>query len=213
MPECSYCGAGFDDEEPLLQHKADTHESELGTIDQRRVAELDGDDGGGLPTGPIVLVGVIAIAVAMVGYVIFFAGGGSAGGAGEPGAYGSTHEHGPMEMRVLGDRVDFSQSQYQVAADRFHFENGDGQIWHTHAEGVTIQWAMETLGINVTENSVTYDGATYRDSDPEYNVTVAVDGESADPSSFVLEGPSDPALAEQQGDSVLIAVERTNESA
>lgn len=211
MPECSYCEASFDDEEALLRHMAETHEGELGTIDQRRVADLEGDGDGGLPTGPIVLVGVIVIALAMVAYVIVFAGGGSAGGDGEPGQYGSTHEHGVMEMTVLGEDVDFSQSQYQQAANRFHFENNDGRIWHTHATGVTLAWGMETLGINVTEDSVTYDGTTYRDSDPQYDVSVTVDGEPVDPTTYVFDGTSDPAQA-SQGDHVQIVVERANET-
>lgn len=210
MPECSYCGETFDDETAHLEHLRDEHAGDLGTIDQRRVAALD-DESSDFPTGPVVLGGVFLIAAAVVAYVIFFAGGGGAAGDG-PGPMGSAHEHGTMEMVVLGDTVDFSQDQYQLAADRFHFESGVGEVWHTHATGVTLQWAMGTLpDIEVTADSVTYQGTTYENSDPAYEVIVEVNGEPVDPAEHVLEGVSDPSLADQ-GDSVRIVVRETDGS-
>lgn len=203
MPECSYCGETFDEETAHLEHLEAEHAGELGTIDRRRVAALDDDDGD-FPTGPVVLGGVLLIAAAVVGYVIFIGGSGGAGNG--PGAMGSAHEHGTMEMVVLGEPVDFSQDRYQLAADRFHFEAGNGEVWHAHASGVTLQWAMGTLpGIEVTADSVTYRGTTYADSDPEYEVVIEVNGEPVDPAEHVLEGVSDPERA-AQGDSVRIVV-------
>jgi hypothetical protein len=118
-----------------------------------------------------------------------------------------------MEMVVLEEEVDFSQDRYQIAADRFHFENRNGDIWHTHATGVTLQWAMGTLpDIEVTETSVTYQGTTYADSDPSYDVVVEVNGEPVDPAAHVLDGVSDANLA-QQGDAVRIVVQEADGSA
>ncbi len=208
MPECSYCGETFEDEAAHLQHLEAKHAGELGTIDQRRVGALE-EDGGDFPTGPVVLAGVFLIAAVVVAYVIFFAGGGGAAGDG-PGPMGSAHDHGTMEMVVLGEPVDFSQDRYQIAADRFHFENRNGEVWHTHATGVTLQWAMGTLpDIEVTEDSVTYEGTTYEDSDPTYEVVIEVNGQPVDPAEHVLEGVSDPNRAEQ-GDSVRIVVRESD---
>jgi len=211
MPECSYCDATFDDEEALLRHMGERHEGELGTIDRRRVSDLDGTDGSGVPTGPLILGGVIVFAAVVVVYVLFFVGGGTgAEASAEPGDLRSAHEHGTLEMVVLGERVDFSQSQYQVAADRFHFESGNGEIWHTHATGVTLEWGMNTLpGISVSEGSVTYQGTTYSDSDPEYDVTIQVSGEPVDPSSYVLQGSTEVPPPDS-ADHVQIVVERAN---
>lgn len=206
MPECDYCGESHDDDEALLGHLRDAHAGELSRIDQRRVADLDAEGGGGLPTGPLVLGGVILIALAVVVYVTVFLGGGG------PGPTGSAHGHGTMEMVVLGEAVDFAQSQYQVQDRKFHFErlNGEpnGTVWHTHADGITLAWAMETLDIQVTEDSVTYQGTTYRDADPGVDVIVAVDGDPVDPSSYVLEGAA--AANFKQGDHVRIVVRRAN---
>lgn len=212
MPECSYCGESFADEDAELQHLRDEHAGELSRIDRRRVGDIDDGDGG-LPTGPIILAGVILVAIAVVVYVTVFVGGGSSpSGTDGPGPYQSAHEHGTIEMTVLGDTVDFSQDRYQIAADRFHFENNNGDVWHTHATGVTLQWAMNTLpGIQVTDDNVTYQETTYEDSDPDYDVIVEVNGEPVDPGEYVLEGSTDPSLADQ-GDSIRIVVRRTNGS-
>lgn len=211
MPECSYCGEFFDSEEAELQHLRDEHAGELSRIDRRRVGDV-GDGDGGLPTGPIVLAGVILVAIAVVFYVIVVVGGGSGQ---EPGPAGSAHDHGTMEMVVMGEAVDFSQRRYQGQDPKFHFEpmNGEpnGRIWHAHATRITLEWAMDTLGIEVTESTVTFQGTTYRDSDPTTEVLVEVNGDPVDPAEYVLEGPSDPSLADQ-GDSIRIVVRSTNGS-
>jgi len=199
MPECRYCGERHDDEETHLRHLRSAHADELSRIDRRRVEELGDDPGddGGPPTA--LLVGGVA-AVAIVGLVVwvsFFAGDAGAGDAdAEVGPAGSAHYHGSIEMIVLGERVDFSREEYQLQADRFHFEGGDGTRWHAHATGVTLGYGMETLGIEVTADSVTFEGTTYVDGEG-YAVTVTVDGEPVEPESYVLE----------EGDRVRIVVE------
>jgi len=100
---------------------------------------------------------------------------------------------------IDGERIDFSQSEYQVVDRRFHFEGGDGERWHVHATDVTLGYGMGTLGINIDGNNVTFDGTTYSDSDPNTDVTVEVNGQSVDASRYVL----------KEGDRVRIAVETT----
>ncbi|WP_340101929.1 hypothetical protein [Salinibaculum salinum] len=218
MPECNYCGASFEDDQSHLEHLRNEHEGELGTIDSRRVeAEFGtGDDNDGLPTGPVVLGIVLAVAVAIVGYVIFVHGAGGAGGAGTvngidvaqtPGQPSqSEHGHGLINVTIDGQELDFSQSQFQRPQEfaAFHFEGGDGRVWHKHASGVTLEYAMATLGIDVSDDSVTFDGTTYRDSDTGTNVTVTVDGEPVGPETYELSGSSDQRP--EQGDFIRIIV-------
>jgi hypothetical protein len=52
---------------------------------------------------------------------------------------------------------------------------------------VTLEYAMATLGFDVTPSSVTVDGETYRDTDPAYSVSVTVNGEAVRPETYVLE--------------------------
>lgn len=206
MPECDYCGRAFDDEEALLSHMRDEHEGELSRIDRRRVGDLD-DDGGEFPTGPLAIGFVVVASAAVVAFVIFSGGGGGGGPAAAQTPYGSAHEHGVMEVTILGEQVDFSQSQYQVADGDFHFENGNGRVWHSHANGVTIEYALATLGIEVNESAVTFDGTTYEDGG-EYDVRITVDGEPVDPSTYVLEGAA--ADNPEAGDHVRVVVEQND---
>lgn len=199
MPDCGYCDESFDDESGYRDHLRDQHADELGPIDRRRVET--GGGGGGLPTGPLAIGLVLVVSAAVVGYVIFLPGGG--GGAADEGGpvnVGSVHYHGTMEVVIAGDPVDFSQPEYQyrnTGVDAFHFEAGDGTTWHGHAEDVTLHWAMDSLGIGVTAETVSFEGTTYDDADPDTNVTVTVDGKPVTPSSYVLE----------EGDAVRIVVE------
>lgn len=211
MEECSYCGRSFDDEEAYTAHLAADHEGELGAIDRRRVEEYEADGGtGGLPTGPLVLGVVIGVAVLLVVYVTLFMGGGaSAADVGQPG---TAHEHGTINVTIDGQTIDFSQDQYQVGQtgnSRFHFERGTA-VWHKHATGVTVEYALDVHGVQVNENTVTVDGTTYRASEPGTEVVVEVNGEPVDPSEHVLEGASSVSAAEQ-GDHIRVVV-RTNGS-
>jgi hypothetical protein len=219
MPDCDYCGEAFDDEQSLLEHLDADHGSELGAIDRRRVDAAVGDDDDGLSTGPIVLGVILGVSILIGGYVVFAGGFGGSGGpdsgtsvngidvAQTPGQVSDpAHGHGTIEMTVDGQRVDFGAAEYQRPRefDAFHFEGGDGRVWHKHADGVTLEYAMATLGIDVSENSVTIDGETYRDNDADTTVSVTVNGETVAPASYELQGASAADAAD--GDTVRIVV-------
>ena len=196
MPDCDYCEESFGGEKAYVKHLRAEHMDDLGPIDRRRVGAVEGDGDSGLPVGPLALALVIGATVAIVAYVTFFTGG-SGGASGNVGQAGSAHYHGTMEVVVLGERVDFSRSEYQLRDDRFHFEGGDGTQWHAHATGVTLEYAMESLGFEATRTSFTYEGTTYRNSDDRYRVRVTVNGDRVTPPEYVL----------QEGDRVRVVVE------
>ncbi|UPW01375.1 C2H2-type zinc finger protein [Halorussus gelatinilyticus] len=196
---CDHCGATFDDEEGYLRHLSTEHGDDLGPIEQRRVDSLRFDDDG--PTIAMYggAVGALAIGV-LLAYLLFFSGG-EAGGAGgpddaggtpdasgltRPQAVGSVHYHGTIEATIGGQQLDFGRQRFQLQADAFHFENGEGRRWHVHAEEVTLAWAMQTLGIDVTNGTVSYRGTTYGD-DPGETARVLVNGESVTPTEYVLQ--------------------------
>jgi len=68
------------------------------------------------------------------------------------GPVGSTHEHAVFVVAINGKRIDFSQPEFQMRSRKVHFENGNGTVLHKHAEGVTIDYTLDTLGFNLTEN-------------------------------------------------------------
>jgi sulfur carrier protein ThiS len=183
MPECDYCGASHDSEDAHLSHLKADHYGDLGPIDKRRVDDATG--GSDIPFGPIAVGVVLLAAAAVVGYVVFVVGG---SGGSNVGPSGSAHYHGTMEMTVLGDEVDFSQSQYQLRDDRFHFEEGNGETWHAHATGVTFGYAMNALGFDVSTDpkAIRYGGETYADGD-KVEVIFEVNGEAVGP-EYVLKG-------------------------
>lgn len=208
MPDCEYCSRSFDDEETYLRHLRSDHESELGAIDQRRVADLEGDDEG-LPTGPLVLGLILLTSVALVSYVVLFAGGSDA--ATEPHSHGSVHEHGTMEVTIEGEQLDLTSDRYAHSDRGFHFHDGQrNPVWHIHAQDVTLQYALGTLGIEVNDAGTVlrYDGNTYRDDDSDTKVIVEVDGESVEPASYTLEGVRSEA-PDAGGDHVRVVVRTT----
>lgn len=118
-----------------------------------------------------------------------------------PGEYidaDQLHIHGDITFAVNGTEVDFSEERYQTNHQLFHFEGGHADPWHAHSYSITLKWAMDSLdGIEVSEDSVTYNGTTYDDSDAGTTVTIEVNGEPVDPSEYYL----------KDGDTVRIVVE------
>lgn len=196
MTTCDYCGETFDSDETLLAHLDRDHDrSELGRIDRRRVEQRAADDGMGVPFGMIVMAGTLALAVGVIGYVAIV---GSGGGSTQQAVTQDTHYHGTIEVSIMGEQVDFSREKYQLQDQRFHFERGNGDRWHVHGDGVTLRYAMQTLGIGVTNSTVSFDGTTYRNGDPDTTVIVRVNGSPVSPADYTI----------KKGDHVRIVVRR-----
>lgn len=66
---------------------------------------------------------------------------------------------------------------------------------------MTLAWAMRTLGIDVTNGTVSYQGTTYGDDGGE-TATVTVNGGSVTPTDYVL----------QQGDEIRIVADTAAEN-
>ena len=203
MPECKYCEASFEDEDAYLTHLETEHSDELGPIDRRRI-DAETDAGGtDWPIGLVVLGSTLVLIVGIIGIFMFSPSGGGSSppfqAEQQPSGLGSVHYHGTMEMVVHGQEVDFSREQYQMQADAFHFEGGVGTHWHVHAQSVTLEYAMATLGITVTDSTVTYRGTTYRDAAPNTTVSITVNDEPVAPSEYVF----------QQGHGVRIVIEQS----
>lgn len=118
------------------------------------------------------------------------------------------HDHGHLSVSVDGEEIDFDQPAYHDLHPTFHFHEGGGQEWHHHPESptklaeferMTLEEAMTTLDIAVTESTVTMDGTTYDDADPDTTVTVEVNGESVDPATHLLQDGDDVEIRVMTG--------------
>lgn len=193
MPDCGYCDESFADESALDAHLAEAHADELGPIDRRRVERRQDDGGSGMDAGLVALLAVLGIGTALVIYVVFFAGGGGTGVSPDdvartPTDLNDVHFHGTINVSIAGDPIDFSRSEYQNprAYPAFHFERGDGTTWHGHARGITLEYAMATVGIGLEQDRVTFDGRSYDGSEDGTTVRITVNNESVAPTTYVL---------------------------
>lgn len=206
MPECDYCGTTFDSEDAELAHLREEHRDELGPIDRRRVEGTE--SGFDIPTGPLALGLVLIVAAAVVGYIVLFPGGGSGDQPYQSGTLGTVHYHGTINVTIDGQELDFSRPEFQrpQSSPAFHFESGTEE-WHVHARGVTVQYALSTIDIDVTADSVTYDGTTYRDDSPDWEVIIQVDGQPIDPATYTIDsGVSAAAAARGEGPHIHVVV-------
>lgn len=215
MVDCSYCGESFADEGTYLEHLHSDHDDEtLSRIDSRRVEEHVDGGGSELPTGPLIIAGLIVFTGIVLAYVTFGMDGGASRVAASdvrqtPTAVGSDAAYGTINLTIDGTRVDFSGERYQIDDPAFTFLTDDEGTWRTDADNVTLEYALATVGIGVTETSVSAGRTTYRDADGGTSVTVEVDGQSVDPSTYVLEGAPSRDRADE-GDHVRIVVETSS---
>ncbi len=78
------------------------------------------------------------------------------------GLVNSAHDHADMIVYVNGERINFSQEQFQVRSTYVHFEGGDGDVVHTHATNVNLGFTFQALGMRITSTSIsTQDGQLY----------------------------------------------------
>jgi hypothetical protein len=73
----------------------------------------------------------------------------SSGYQGKFGPLGSVHNHADIKVYILNNPIDFYLPQYQLQDQLTHFENGDGDVVHTHATGINLGYLFETLGMEL----------------------------------------------------------------
>jgi len=77
------------------------------------------------------------------------------------GPYKSAHLHADVKVYVNGQPIDFSQHKYQLTTSFIHFEEGIGDVIHTHAAGLTVGHMVKSVGMNVNNNCLVIDGNDY----------------------------------------------------
>jgi hypothetical protein len=151
MVECDYCTESFSDESAYLDHLADSHEGELGSIDQRRVADRTGSDGeDSIPLGIIVVGAVIVLSAGIAVYITQLS-----------GASGSSTSADGIEAQSLSASGD---SELLAAVEQFPDEGAQ----HVSA-GTEINYA-QTPPLSGTHYGRPADGGFYEDSQPYGNL-------------------------------------------
>ena len=73
------------------------------------------------------------------------------------GPLGSAHIHADIKVYVLSNPIDFSLPKYQLQDKAVHFENGDGDVMHVHATGITLGYIFKTLRMGIDNECLTLD--------------------------------------------------------
>lgn len=77
------------------------------------------------------------------------------------GALRSTHQHTDVKVYINRQAIDFSQKKYQLAARFIHFEDGIGDVVHTHATGMTMLHLFKSLGMDFSHECIVYEKQSY----------------------------------------------------
>lgn len=73
----------------------------------------------------------------------------------------SAHLHADVKVYINGKAVDFSQRKYQLTTDFIHFEEGIGDVTHTHATGLTLGHLLNSVGIKLGDGCINFEGNDY----------------------------------------------------
>ena len=75
------------------------------------------------------------------------------------------HLHADVKVYINGKPIDFSQRKYQLAARFIHFEDGIGDVIHTHATGLAMGHLFKSLGMDFNGNCIIVEGNNYCNED------------------------------------------------
>jgi len=81
------------------------------------------------------------------------------------GPLNSAHLHADVKVYINGNALDFSQRKYQLASSFIHFEEGIGDVIHTHATGLTVGHMLKSLGMDFNNNCLIVEGKNYCNED------------------------------------------------
>jgi hypothetical protein len=94
---------------------------------------------------------------------------------------GEYHVHADFHIVIKDALVDLSTDNYMTTAGQelhpdAHLHDGEGDVKHIHAEGITFSEFLQSLGITVTNECITYDSETFC-TDDTYILSLYVENE------------------------------------
>lgn len=91
-----------------------------------------------------------------------------------------THKHAGVKVYVLGNAIDFGLPQYQLKSREVHFENGNSDIAHIHAPGITLGHLFKTLGMEIEDACLKLSNAKKYCNDGNIMLRAFVNGKNDD---------------------------------
>jgi len=123
------------------------------------------------------VLGVIAAIVGYSGYTFATMSQSAPGGPENAGALGSEHSHAAFLVKIFGDTFDFSAPAYQIKSSWIHFEGRDGSTIHKHAEGVTLGYLFDTLGLGLDDQCFVFQDGRSFCTNEDYSLKFYINGE------------------------------------
>lgn len=149
---------------------------------------------------------MVIVLIAIIGYRIQLA---------IEGAYQryntEVHVHADFAVYMNGDRLDFSQTEYQSSVSHekdedVHLHDGDGKVVHRHAEGVTFTQFLNSVGYELTSDCFTTDTNEQYCINASSTLAFFVNGNPADKTTYIPQeedrilltyGPADSDIKSQ----------------
>lgn len=91
---------------------------------------------------------------------------------------------GQMRVVVAGDEIDVSGEGSEELG--FRFADDDSYVWNAESDNVTLAEALSTLGVDATNESLTYESETYDESAEDVSIAYRVNGQPVDPTERTL---------------------------
>lgn len=103
------------------------------------------------------------------------------------------HEHGDFSVVIDGRTLDFTGDQYQSSAEQIrhantHLHDNQGNIVHRHAENVTFNDLLTSIGFTYTGDCLTLDTGEIYCSDDEKTLALFVNNAlQDDPLAYIVQ--------------------------
>ena len=127
----------------------------------------------------LIAAGVLGVIAVIVGYSAFLFANmteTAPGGPENAGPLGSEHSHAAILVKIFGDKFDFSAPAYQIKSSWIHFEGRDGSTIHKHAEGVTLGYLFDTLGIGLDDQCYVFQDGRSFCTNEDYSLKFYING-------------------------------------
>ena len=127
----------------------------------------------------LLILGIVVVAAVVIGKVLLES------GAPEIGVVGGIHYHADFALYINGSSYDFSQEKYMSGDNKslsnfVHLHDMDGEVIHKHAEGITLGFFFESIGMKLNSACLVLDDGTSYCNKDDKGLKMYVNGKHND---------------------------------